>query len=187
MQFIGIILLSIAAAVTYGIIHDQITARICLEYFTVGHPPVFGTNSPTLLGIGWGIIATWWVGLMLGVPLAFVARCGSGPKLSVSFFVRPILVLLGCMACTAIIAGVAGYFATSSHAVWLVEPLASRVPPEHHVAFLVDLWTHLASYASGFIGGIVLIVWARRQRHTPKKSLQETDTASSVLTGPSSD
>jgi hypothetical protein len=30
MRFISIILLSVAAAVAYGILHDQITARICL-------------------------------------------------------------------------------------------------------------------------------------------------------------
>lgn len=35
MQPLALILLSILAAITYGIIHDQITARICLEYFDV--------------------------------------------------------------------------------------------------------------------------------------------------------
>jgi hypothetical protein len=177
-QFIGKVLLSIAGAVAYGIVQDQITTRICLEYFTVGHPPVFATDSPTLLGFGWGTIATWWVGLILGLPLAFVARCGGAPTLSVRFLVRPILVLIGCIACAAIIAGIAGYFAASSHAVHLFEPFASRVPPEHHVAFLVDLWAHLASYASGFIGGVALIVWARRQRRTPNKALHATDAVS---------
>jgi hypothetical protein len=38
VQAIAIILLSIASAVGYGIVHDQITARICIEYFTIGHP-----------------------------------------------------------------------------------------------------------------------------------------------------
>jgi hypothetical protein len=47
-----IILASVAAAIIYGIVHDQITARICIEYFTVFHPPVFLTQSPTLLGFG---------------------------------------------------------------------------------------------------------------------------------------
>jgi len=35
----------ILAAVFYGILHDQITARICVEYFTIGHPIVFGTET----------------------------------------------------------------------------------------------------------------------------------------------
>ena len=83
MQFVSIVLMCVLAAVGYGIVHDQVTARVCVEYFTIGHPPVFGTDDPTLLGIGWGIIATWWVGVLLGIPLAMVARLGSRPKRSV--------------------------------------------------------------------------------------------------------
>lgn len=62
MEFLKIVALCISASVLYGIVHDQITARICVEYFTVFHPPVFATTSPTLLGFGWGVIATWWAG-----------------------------------------------------------------------------------------------------------------------------
>ena len=68
MQFVGIVLFSIAAAVFYGIAHDQVTVRVCLEYFTIGHPPVFKTTSPALLALGWGVLATWWVGLPLFMP-----------------------------------------------------------------------------------------------------------------------
>ena len=83
MESVRILVLCVVAAMGYGVAHDQFTARVCVEYFTVGHPPVFSTDDPTLLGIGWGIIATWWVGLLLGVPLAVVARAGSrqGPFL----------------------------------------------------------------------------------------------------------
>jgi hypothetical protein len=52
MESLKIVFASIAAAILYGIVHDQFTARICVEYFTVFHPPVFATQSPTLLGIG---------------------------------------------------------------------------------------------------------------------------------------
>ena len=149
-------------------IHDQITARICVEYFTIGHPPVFATDSPTLLGIGWGIIATWWVGLLLGLPLAIVARAGRRPTLSASQLTRPILTLLMCMAVTAFVAGIVGYVVAARRVIALPEPLASLVPEEHHVGFLVDWFTHLASYASGFLGGLILIVWAwRKRRRSP--------------------
>jgi hypothetical protein len=62
MQSAMIVLLSIASAVAYGISHDQVTARVCVEYFTIGHPPVFATESPTFLALGWGTIATCWSG-----------------------------------------------------------------------------------------------------------------------------
>ena len=51
--------------------------------FTIGHPPVFATDDPTLLGLGWGVIASWWVGLLLGIPLALVARAGGRSKVFV--------------------------------------------------------------------------------------------------------
>ena len=50
MEAVKIGILCIAVAVVYGILHDQVTARVCVEYFTIGHPPMFPTNSPTLLG-----------------------------------------------------------------------------------------------------------------------------------------
>src|SRR4029077_1503393 len=88
IENLKIILLCVAAAIAYGVAHDQITARVCLEYFTVFHPPVFATQSPTALALGWGVIATWWCGLLLGLLLALAARSGSRPKVRSYCFVR---------------------------------------------------------------------------------------------------
>ena len=70
------------------------TARICVEYFTVGHPPLFSTTDPTLLAFGWGTLATWWFGLFLGIPLALMARLGPPPRLPARALVAPVLRLL---------------------------------------------------------------------------------------------
>ena len=166
MQAIAIVALCIGSAVFYGIVHDQVTARICVEYFTIGHPPVFPTESLTLLGIGWGVIATWWVGLLLGVPLAVVARAGRRPKRCTRSLVRPIFGLLLIMGVSAALAGLAGYVLGRTGAVYLLEPLASLVPPDRHDRFLADAWAHSASYLVGFLGGIVVIVrvWRARGR-----------------------
>ncbi len=151
LQGLLIFLLAIAASILYGILHDQITIRICLEYFTIYHPPVFGTlKDPTLLAVGWGIIATWWVGAILGFPLALAARVGVMPKRSAASMIRPIAILLTCMAACATTAGVAAYFYAATHAGVI---FASDLPLSRQTPFLVDLWTHLASYASGFRGG----------------------------------
>ena len=80
MEALKIVLFATLAAVCYGILHDQVTAHLCVEYFTIAHPPVFPTESPFWLAIGWGIIATWWVGLRLGVLLAVAARFGAKPE-----------------------------------------------------------------------------------------------------------
>jgi hypothetical protein len=164
MQVLGIILMCITAAVAYGIIHDQVTARICIEYFTIGHPPVFGTDDPTLLGIGWGIIATWWVGLLLGLALAVVARAGSRPKRSVRSLIRPVACLLAVMAGSALVGGIVGWILAASGAVFLVGPVAGKLPAERHVPFLADAWAHFASYIVGLVGGVVVMVLVWRSR-----------------------
>lgn len=164
MQGVAILLLCILSAVCYGIVYDQITARVCVEYFTIGHPPIFGTESPTLLGLGWGVIATWWVGLLLGVPLAIAARAGRQPKRPVATLVRPILTLLFVMAACALAAGLTGYSLARGGRVFLVGPLADLVPGEAHARFLADLWAHLTSYAVGLLGGLVVIVRVWRSR-----------------------
>ncbi len=167
MQVIAIIALCIASAVVYGIVHDQVTARVCVEYFTVGHPPVFHTDSPTLLGIGWGIIATWWVGLLLGIPLAIAARAGRRPERDVRSLVRPIVMLLAVMGVCALLGGIAGFILGRIGAIHLIEDLAVRIPSDRHARFLADGGAHLASYFVGFVGGLVVIVRVWRLRGKP--------------------
>lgn len=171
MSAIRIVLLSVAAAITYGILHDLVTAHVCVEYFTIGHPPlfVFDTTSPTLLALGWGVVATWWVGVGLGVPLAIVARAGPRPRRSPRSLVRPILALMLAAALTATAAGVTGWLLARAGVVFLVGDLAGQVPRDRHAAFLADLWAHSASYAVGGLGGLIVLVrvWqSRRYRAT---------------------
>ena len=168
MQSLAIVALCVASAVVYGVLHDQVTARVCVEYFTICHPPVFPTDSPTLLGLGWGLIATWWVGLLLGIPLAFAARAGTRPRRDVRSLVRPILILLIVMGLCALLAGIVGHALGRAGAVFLLDPLATLVPRDRHARFLADLWAHSTSYFVGFVGGLVVIarVWRSRSRST---------------------
>ncbi|HEX2952191.1 MAG TPA: hypothetical protein VHV83_21870 [Armatimonadota bacterium] len=164
MQSLKIVVGCIAAAILYGIVHDQFTARICLEYFTVFHPPVFPTQSPTLLGIGWGIIATWWMGAFLGVLIAIAARAGSRPKLTAEALVRPIVGLLVMMATLAVLCGVLGFVLARNGSIQLPEYVAAEIPKHMYQRFMADWWAHNASYAGGFIGGIVLCATVYRKR-----------------------
>ena len=174
MQFILIILLSVFSAIVYGIIHDQITARICVEYFTIGHPPIFNTESPTLLAFGWGVVATWWVGLMLGFPLACAARLGSSRALTATELIKPIAILLGVMGLGAILAALIAFIFASNGSIQIPAVFASTLPSQKHIPFLVDMWTHSASYFFGFLGGIALIVriWRKREgsAHQPSQT-----------------
>ncbi|MBI1851797.1 MAG: hypothetical protein HYR85_15770 [Planctomycetes bacterium] len=183
MRSFAIVVLCIVVAIVYGVAHDQVTARVCVEYFTIGHPAIFGTDDPTLLGIGWGIAATWWVGLLLGVPLAWAARAGDFPKRRVRSLLRPIAWLVVVMTACALVAGIVGFVLATSGAVSLGGPLGRAVAPEKHVAFIVDLWAHSASYFVGFTGGLIIVVQVRRSRSRRKDSATvEPSTSHEVAT-----
>jgi len=170
MQFTRIVLTCVVASVLYGILHDQVTAHICVEYFSVFHSPVFPTESPTLLALGWGVIATWWMGAFLGVLLAIASRAGSRRKVDAAELVRPISELLVTMACLAVVAGLIGYILARSGAIIPPEWVASVLPQARHARFMADWWAHNASYLVGFFGGIALCIVTFRKRLSPASS-----------------
>ncbi|MGN6369588.1 MAG: hypothetical protein ACTHN5_15120 [Phycisphaerae bacterium] len=168
-EVLKVVILCVAAAVAYGIVHDQITARVCVEYFSVAHPPVFGNlQSPTLLGLGWGVIATWWVGMILGVPLGVCARAGRLPRVGVREIVPVLPAVLGGLLVVAMLAGLCGLWAFEHGAVQVPRVWAEAIPAEHHAGFMFDAFAHLASYGVGAVCGIGLwayvlsIRWKRR-------------------------
>ena len=194
MEFLKIILLSLLAAIGYGILHDLVTAHVCVEYFTVGHPPIFRTESPVLLALGWGVLATWWVGIILGIPLAGIARIGTWPKLSVKALIGPLLILLAVSGVMATVAGFIGYAIDSPRESWvafLMGPaLSSQIAPERRPLFFADLCAHNVSYFVGFVGGIAVWVYAiiwRWRKSRPRQQEPETSSTfrrSSVLKRP---
>jgi len=159
MEFVKIVAFCVAAAIVYGVLHDQVTAHLCVEYFTIAHPPVFPTESPFLLAIGWGTIATWWVGLPLGLALAAVARLGSRRRLSLADLRPVIFRLLAVMAVGAALAGFIGWYLAAIPHGW-----AQVIPAPRHAVFAADVWAHLASYGLGILGGVFVVgatLWRR--------------------------
>lgn len=164
METLKIVGFSLLAAIAYGVLHDQVTAHLCVEYFTIAHPPVFPTSSPFWLAIGWGIIATWWVGLPLGILLAAAARLGRRNKLLFKQVSSSILLLLAVSAAVALIAGLTGaiLFATGYNSFdlyWI-----DLIPANRQLAFSAAAWAHSASYLCGFLGGLSLVgltIWRR--------------------------
>ena len=59
MQAVWIVAVSTLAAIAFGVLHDQGTARLSLEHFTVGHPRLLEGDSPTMHAAAWGGLATW--------------------------------------------------------------------------------------------------------------------------------
>jgi hypothetical protein len=164
IEFLKIVFLGVIAAMGYGVAHDQVTARVCVEYFTIGHPPILGTESPTLLALGWGVLGTWRVGLVLGVATAIFARLGSRPPLCARRLARPVAVLLLGVAISSLMFGLLGHSLAVHRLISVDSSLVWGVPRSSHVRFVADLWAHRAAYLSGYFGAVLLWAWIARHR-----------------------
>jgi hypothetical protein len=171
MESAKILLLAVGAACGYGILHDQITVRVCIEYFTIGHKNPFPTDDPTTLGFCWGIYATWWVGMIFGWLLILAARIGPRVPRTAASLVRPIMFTLVVMGAFAAVAGVVGQMLGQGGQVTLFPELAEQIPKRKQPAFIACMFAHAMSYYTAFaLGGIQLAViyFTRRKRsHIP--------------------
>lgn len=155
--------LGMAAVVGYAVLQDQVSARLCPEYFTVFHPPVPGLTDPTLLGVAWGFLGGWWGGLLLGYAAGLTATLGPRPKLAPRDLVRPLLVLLLVVTTAVALTG----FAVWRHAEVLdvsLGRIADPVPADRRRWLLVVACYHFVAYAASAAGGVVLCLWVRAER-----------------------
>jgi len=173
MAGLRIVFGSVLAAIVYGILHDLVTAHVCLQYFTVAHPLILPSGDPVVMALLWGVLATWWVGLALGVPLAVAARFGGRPELSLSDVLPNILSILKATACMALVLGLIGYFLSQMHWIWLLPPMSEKIPRESWDGFFFDAFAHVGSYLAGLVGGVFLIAktWKRRSHPLVCKEL----------------
>lgn len=80
---LALILGSTGLAIAYGVIHDLVTAHVAVEHFTVHHVRLVASESPVVMALLWGVIATWWFGAGAGALFAFASQGGTRlPKLS---------------------------------------------------------------------------------------------------------
>lgn len=154
------------AAVGFGVVRDQVTARISLEYFTTQYQVLLPnpTLPLTVSALGWGVLDTWFVGLVFGLALSAAARLGTRPTLTAAQFRRPIGTLLVGVGVCAAVAGIVGGLLATSGQIGLAPPKFDSVPTDRHVRFLVVVWVHRASVAASIVGGAGLIIWTWRRR-----------------------
>lgn len=166
MNHVKVILVSVLAACTYGVLHDQVTVRLCIEYFTIAHPPLFSTESPTWLALSWGIAATAGVGVALGFLLALVSQSDKATPYPLARLVRSILLLLGVTALAALGAGLLGHVLSVRGVLSLPAALAQAIPVSRHDRFFAVWFAHGAGYLAGLVGGGVICfrVWRARGR-----------------------
>ena len=156
--------MGLIAGVCFGVLQDQVSARLCPEYFTLFHPPIPGLNDPTLMGISWGFLGAWWAGLFLGYAAGLVATFGTLPKLTPRDVVRHLLFLMLYVGATVSAIGGIVWWHAELLGVSIDPGLGRLLPPEHHRALLVVSCYHFAAYASSLCGSVVLCAWIWRER-----------------------
>jgi hypothetical protein len=142
----------------------MVTAHLCVEYFTLGHPKIIESESPVLLALTWGVLATWWVALPMGVCIAGFNHFGQRPSLPFNDVLRLIVRLVLAMLGLALLAGVIGFVLAELEIIYLVPRLAEQMDSTKHSAFLSAGWAHASSYLSGIVGTFIVcrILYTRR-------------------------
>jgi hypothetical protein len=171
-EFFKIVGLVTATAIAYGITLDQITARMCEEYFNSNAVPhhkelldALGlTNaSPTTIAFVFGITATWWVGLPLGLLVATTSLLGKKLKLNAKKLIKPLFNLFSFMGVTSAAAWLCGYFVTPKEDFLFNGYVLDGDKAPY---FMANASAHEMSYISGIVGGIGLSLWTIYKRIT---------------------
>jgi hypothetical protein len=145
----------VLASCLYGIVHDQITIRICPDYFLVWHPQLLSTDNTTLVALAWGVMVTWWMGAFLGLLVGLGAAAGKPPFASKRQVVKTFIwVMVATTLCAAAV-GIA-VWNTDMVAPSFVEgfEIAGTSPDNRH-RFMVDWAIHNTSYNAGALAGLV--------------------------------
>ncbi len=149
-----LILGCVLLTVCLGIALDLVTANVAVTYFTVHHPHVIDSESPWAMALLWGVIASWWFGLIGGCLLAIINWFRAAP---VGLILRKVAiacaVLWGCfMAILATIYSIGG-----------LVPLAKRGPGfEDDRRLTAVAVTHMGEYVLGGIVIVILMIWLWR-------------------------
>lgn len=153
-----IILITPIVAGFYGIIHDQISFTISNEYYTKFKFDQFdvGPAVPYRLGasyVGW--MATWWMGLPLGIILGLVGLIQFNWKLMLKAYYKS----LPWIICIALLTGFCGLvygrlFLIDKNLNWFIPD--NLIDKRH---FIMVGSMHNFSYIGGLTGLLVGIVY----------------------------
>ena len=165
VRFTLIVLLGTVGAILYGVIHDQITVRICPEYFTIWHPQITVSTNPQVVALLWGVVATWWMGVLLGLLLAMAALLGPWPAASLRSVLIAILSVAAMSAFCAFVAGLATWQLQLRSPLSVAGDLIYRLGDDTVRRFTIDLAVHNVSYSASAIFTLVaaLVLFAKRK------------------------
>ncbi len=181
-KFLALVLILLVAPILggiYGIVHDQITYTISSEYYTKfkfiqfglenwGLGENIGTNknpeiileNPRFGASIVGVLATWWVGMLIGIILGFIGLIHRNGKIMFNttmkaFFLTTVIALL-----TGIIGLAYGkMFLTDDRPNWFLPDNVTN--PDN---FIMVGSMHNFSYLGGLIGLIIGVIYSIKQK-----------------------
>ena len=186
-KLIALILLLIIAPIlggAYGIVHDQITYTISNEYYSkfkfiqfglnnwgmgenIGteNTPEIKLNNPRIGAAIVGFLATWWVGMIIGIILGLIGLIHRNGKEMFKITMRATLITIGIALIVGIIGLIYGkLFLASNPPNWfLPENLINRTN------FIMVGSMHNFSYLGGLIGMIVSVTYSIQKKRKIKK------------------
>lgn len=155
-------------AAMYGIIHDQVTYTLSVEYFTK-----LKFHQFHYADLGWGprgfagavgLLATWWVGFIAGW---FLGRLGTKRLAQVEArraVGRGFALIFGC----GLIGGTSGWCigrATTMNSIpphWA--PVLRQFEIDHAADFITVAHIHNGGYAGALVGFVIAALWIRRKK-----------------------
>ena len=185
-KLIALILLLIIAPIlggVYGIVHDQITYTISNEYYSkfkfiqfgldnwgmgenIGteNTPEIKLNNPRIGAAIVGFLATWWVGMIIGIILGLIGLIHRNGKEMFKITMRATLITIGIALIVGIIGLIYGkFFLASNPPNWfLPENLINRTN------FIMVGSMHNFSYLGGLIGMIVSVTYSIQKKRKIK-------------------
>jgi hypothetical protein len=167
-----IVIISIFIGAIYGILHDQITYSISPEYYTKFKFSQFGLTedgaseqNPRLLAAVVGIMATWWMGIIIGFILGLVALIHKNWQKMFIVTIKAIFVTITIAFSTGLIGLLYGYISSENQS----EP--SIVYNHYIIGTVTDVKSfemvgamHNFSYIGGVLGMITSVVYIINQK-----------------------
>lgn len=173
VAFVIIIFLAPIIGGIYGIIHDQLTYTISPEYYTkfkfyqfgfmdIGNEAIF--PNPRVQVAALGFLATWWMGIPIGIILAFVALSLPSGSRIFAVTLRAFLITILVAFITGLIGLLYGKLRLAKTGVdwWLPENLIDKDN------FIAVGSMHNFSYLGGLLGlisGIIYIIKKKKLNH----------------------
>ncbi|MEH0152966.1 hypothetical protein V6R21_03695 [Limibacter armeniacum] len=190
-KLIAIILILVIGPIlggVYGILHDQITYSISEEYYTKfkfiqfglenwglgqnigsGKNPEIQLENPRFGVTIIGILATWWVGLIIGVFLGLVGFIHKNGNEMFKVTLKAIMVTMGVALITGFIGLLYGqFFLDEVPPYWFL--------PDHtndRKSFIAIGSMHNFSYLGGLIGLIAGVIFSILQKRKNKRMITQ--------------